>query len=188
MEWKGKYRKTRVVCNVPGNAHELTWTCFHNRPFFNADRCSNWFLLALERSRRKYAYHLWAYVIMPTHVHVLLWPGNQDYAMEAIAASIKQSLAKRAVNYLKRSNQAGLEQLATHQRDGAYRFWQDGGGYDRNLISTKAIHASLHYIHNNPVRKGLVPSPEEWAWSSAREWLEPGSGHLRIDMDSFPRL
>jgi len=49
----------------------------------------------------------------------------------------------------------------------SYRFWQRGGGYDRNLVSKQAVLNSIEYIHNNPVRKGLVKSPEDWNWSSA---------------------
>ena len=48
-----------------------------------------------------------------------------------------------------------------------FRFWQPGGGYDRNLWGAKAIHYSIHYIEANPVRKELVKTAEEWIWSSA---------------------
>ena len=49
-----------------------------------------------------------------------------------------------------------------------FRFWQAGGGFDRNLCNPKAIHSSVNYIEYNPVRAGLVNAPEEWQWSSAR--------------------
>ena len=48
------------------------------------------------------------------------------------------------------------------------RFWQAGGGFDRNLWNAKAIHSSVNYIEYNPVRAGLVNAPEDWQWSSAR--------------------
>src|SRR5207245_2228878 len=37
-----------------------------------------------------------------------------------------------------------------------HRFWQPGGGYDRNITSTEALRAAIDYIHANPVRCGLV--------------------------------
>ena len=49
-----------------------------------------------------------------------------------------------------------------------FRFWQVGGGYDRNLQSAKVIHASIQYIEANPVRTKLAENPEDWKWSSAR--------------------
>jgi len=45
-----------------------------------------------------------------------------------------------------------------------YHFWQKGGGYDRNYITPKEIIKQVNYIHDNPVRKGLVDGPEEWDW------------------------
>jgi hypothetical protein len=40
-----------------------------------------------------------------------------------------------------------------------FRFWQAGGGFDRNLWNPKAIHSSIKYIEENPVRAGLVKNP-----------------------------
>lgn len=48
-----------------------------------------------------------------------------------------------------------------------FRFWQAGGGFDRNLWNAKAIHSSIDYIEANPVRAGRVAAPEEWQWSFA---------------------
>ena len=61
-----------------------------------------------------------------------------------------------------------------------FRFWQTGGGFDRNLWNAKAIHSSINYIEANPVRAGLVEKPEDWQWSSAharvyKEGLIPDS-------------
>ena len=46
----------------------------------------------------------------------------------------------------------------------------------------------VNYIHDNPVRRGLVEQAEDWKWSSLVEWLEEGSGPIRIDRDSFPEM
>jgi putative transposase len=62
----------------------------------------------------------------------------------------------------------------------------DGPGYDRNVMKRKTLNDMVNYVHMNPVRRGLVESPEGWAWSSAREWLEPGSGPVPLDLDSYP--
>ncbi len=62
------------------------------------------------------------------------------------------------------------------------RFWQPGGGYDRNITSTKVLRAVIDYIHANPVRRGLVSAAEEWEWSSAR-WYA-GRRPVKLEMDS----
>jgi len=61
-------------------------------------------------------------------------------------------------------------------------FWQDGGGYDRNIVSDRELYEKVQYIHDNPVRRGLIGRPADWPWSSAR-WYERREG---LAMDSFP--
>lgn len=76
-----------------------------------------------------------------------------------------------------------LERLAVHHtgRDTTYHFWEPGGGYDRNIIITKAAHAVVEHIHNNPVRRGLVDPPEPWPWS--RAGLYAGQQDVKLEMD-----
>ncbi len=46
-------------------------------------------------------------------------------------------------------------------------FWQRRY-YDFNVWSKKKLDEKMHYIHQNPVRRGLVAQPEDWKWSSFR--------------------
>jgi putative transposase len=66
-----------------------------------------------------------------------------------------------------------LERLTIRQRPGVmtFRYWQEGPGYDRNLIRRSTILADIDYLHHNPVRRGLVPKAVDWKWSSARFYL-----------------
>ena len=84
-------RKTRTVYNTPGDAHELTFSCFRRREFLCKDR----------------------------------------------------------------------------------------------VIACSTLEHMVHYILNNPVRRGLVDDPAAWKWSSYNEWHSPGSGPLSLDLDSF---
>jgi len=49
-----------------------------------------------------------------------------------------------------------------------HRFWQAGGGYDRNIWSMEKAVEKAHYCHRNPVTRGLVEDPALWRWSSYR--------------------
>jgi putative transposase len=60
--------------NDPGHAHELTFTCFKNQPFLAKDRARSWLAEAIALARRKHSFHVWSYVFMPEHVHLLIWP------------------------------------------------------------------------------------------------------------------
>ncbi len=180
------HRKTRTTFNTPGEPHELTFTCFQYRKFLSKDRTRQYVIDALKRFPKQYDFDLWAYVIMPEHVHLIVFPRPDKYDMSALLKSFKQSVARKAINYLRRHNPEGLRLLATGMPDTPYAFWMDGPGYDRNVLKTETLEFMVNYIHNNPVRRELVVSPEDWVWSSAREWEEAGSGLLRLDLDSFP--
>ena len=175
--------------NEPGHAHALTFSCFHRRPFLSKDRSRRWFLRALEIARERHEFDLWAYCIMPEHVHLLLYPRLCDYSISEILRTIKQSVAVVALRHVKRSSPASLRQFEDCQPNGvaAYRFWQRGGGYDRNLTEVSTVLAEIDYIHANPVRRELCQRAADWPWSSAREHAMRGSGLLRLNLESIPR-
>ncbi len=170
--------------NFPGHAHELTFSCHNGYKLLSKDRTRQWFVEALDRARRKHDLHLWAYVIMPEHVHVVLVPQRTRYEMSSILQSIKQPVGRRAIYLLRRRDPEWLERLTARPPCGRveHHFWQDGGGYDRNLISMRALLSSVQYIHANPVRSGLVAQPTDWEWSSAR-WYE-GESDVKLEMDA----
>jgi hypothetical protein len=59
-----------------------------------------------------------------------------------------------------------LNAICTPQE--THRFWQPGGGFDRNVRSEEELWRETCYVHDNPVRRGLVERAEDWAWSSAK--------------------
>jgi len=121
---------------------------------------------------------------MPEHIHLLIWPILPDYSISDILKSIKQSVSRKAVAWLKAWNPTGLKWLATSQKDKPYQFWQDGGGYDRNIRTSAALKEMIVYIHYNPVKRGLVVNPEDWLWSSAQDWAGVRIGPINIDKET----
>ena len=180
------YTKCCHRYNVAGDAHELTFTCYNNRPFLSAERICKYLVDSIRSSREKHRFDLWAYVFMPNHVHILICPTRTQYLISDILLSIKQPVSRKAINYLKNNNPDGLKYLTTSQTHRPYRFWQKGGGYDRNITKVKTIIDSVHYIHNNPVRRGMVETAVQWYYSSAADWQGGRQGPIPIDFDSFP--
>jgi putative transposase len=175
--------KERQAWNEPGNAHFLTYSCVHRWPLLSKDRSRHWVIEALEYVRSRLDVALWAYVIMPEHVHVVCLPRQADYRMEHILAALKRSVSRKAKEHLAATgNQPWLERLTvTNAHRVMFRFWEPGGGYDRNICRSKSVPAAVEYVHANPVRRGLVANPLEWAWSSARFWHD-GTGPIRMDL------
>ena len=180
---EGPFRKTRQAWDEPGHAHYLTYSCFRRWPLLVGDRARRWVIAALEHTRQKQNVALWAYVIMPEHVHVLLHPRRPDYAMRRILGCLKFPVARAAKDHLVQTNQtAWLERLtAGDRRRRTFRFWQPGGGYDHNVFKEKTLAAVVEYIHENPVRRDLAATPTDWEWSSARFW--EGRRDVPLTMD-----
>jgi putative transposase len=180
------YRKRRRQYNRPGDAHELTFSCHRRLPLLSKDRTREWFIEALSRARLHWQFDLWAYVIMPEHAHVLLLPRRPEYDIGAIWKAIKLSVSRRAMDFLRVNAPQWLERLKVVWPTGRteYHFWLQGGGYDRNIDNPRTAWRSVLYMHNNPVRRGLVANPEDWYWSSAR-WYA-GFGDAKLAMDGSP--
>ena len=169
----------------------VTFACFHNQPFLGSDRSRSWVCNAIGRARELHMFELWAYVIMPTHVHLLIWPQSP---VPSILLSLKQSVANRAVSFARKHQPQTLERMAHRRPSGnvTHRFWQRGGGFYRNLWTPAHIFSAIEYIHMNPVRDGLCGRAEEWKWSSAsqyaslRDMVPVAQTMLPIDIDHLP--
>jgi putative transposase len=118
---------------------------------------------------------------MPEHVHLLVYPGAAG-RVTPFLQSLKEAVGSRAIAYLREHSPSWLARLRVKEgRRIRHRFWQPGGGYDRNITSAEVLRAMIDYIHLNPVRRGLVKKPEDWEYSSAR-WYA-GQLHAPIEMD-----
>ncbi len=181
-----KYKRLCQRFNIPGHAHELTFSCYQNRAFLSKERTCQFLVDSISQARDKHQFDLWAYVFMPNHVHLVICPRLKNYYISDILLSIKQPVSRKAIAYLENENPDSLKLLATGQQHQKYRFWQKGGGYDRNITSTETLIHTIRYIHNNPVRKQLASSPDKWLFSSAKEWMGLGQGPITLDVDNYP--
>lgn len=171
--------------NNHGYAHYLTFSIYHHKRLFANPVFPPLFLQHLDASRSRLQFHLWAYVVMPDHVHLLLHP-VEGVSISSILQSIKLPFSKAAIQLLRERHPASLEhyQVGTEQKK-SYRIWQRGGGYDRNLYSPDALRRSVTYIHNNPVVKSICDVPEEYPWSSAGFWLLDQPGQIEVDVPEW---
>jgi len=165
-------RKTRLSWDEPGHAHFLTYSCLDRLPLLTRDRTRQWVIEGMEHTRTHCNIAIWAYVIMPDHVHLLIRPRDSGYEMRRILACLKRGVSDAARRHLlAERNERWLRRLTVeYPSRRVFRFWQPGGGFDHNVFREKTIPAVIEYIHANPVRRGLVRHPTEWAWSSARFW------------------
>ena len=131
-----------------GDFHFLTFSCYHRLPYFATRESRDRFEQALEQIRKRYVFHVFGYVVMPEHVHLLVSEPTRTTLARAMQA-LKTSVSKQSKEK---------------------PFWQVRY-YDFNVFSTAKRTEKLRYIHRNPVTRGLVTRPEEWQASSFRQYL-----------------
>ena len=172
--------------NAPRHAHELTFSCYRGYPFLKAERTCRWLAESIDAARREHDFALWAYVFMPNHAHLIVWPRQTDYDIASIRRAIKWPVARQAIAYLAEHAPQWLPRITRTRGEKTERvFWQSGGGYDRNVTTSQALMEMIDYVHANPVRKKLVASPSDWIWSSAKHFH--GGGTVPLAVNPIPR-
>ena len=162
------HRKTIRHFHNVGDYHEFTFSCYRRSPHLLDDRRCKILAEALDDACLQEEMDLVAYVFMPEHVHLLVYPRREQPDLGRFLALVKQPASKAIKSILESEDRALLETLTVQERPGkiCFRFWQEGPGYDRNVYSSKIVQATIDYIHNNPVRRGLCLTPIDWKWSS----------------------
>ncbi len=131
--------------------------------------------LALARSRDGFG--LLAWVVMPEHVHLVVFPRGVSVSSSLIG--LKGRFARDIIGRWRELDAKILSRL--EDAKGKPRFWQHGGGYDRVVRDEEELREKINYIHNNPVKRGLVDRPTDWKWSSARWYAGEREGIVEID-------
>ena len=162
-------RKRLVRRELANQARYLTFSCLGRSPYLNDPAYRDMLADQLFTSRGHLDFRLHAWVIMPEHVHLLLTPPLPDVDVSRILSAIKRRSATLILAEMRARG------------DAPSRLWQPGGGYDRNILGGSGLNEKIAYIHTNPVRRGLVSRPEDWAWSSARAWAGLDAAWPEID-------
>jgi len=170
------HRKRVKHFHEPGDVHELTFSTYQRRPILMVDECRRELAIAIDRAVASQAFRLVAFVMMPEHVHLLVSPEADAAHVDQLLAATKRPFSFRIKQRLVQHDPVLLDRLTIRERPGkeTFRFWQEGAGYDRNLSNETTVLAAIDYIHQNPVRRGLVVQPDDWKWSSARWYRSDG--------------
>lgn len=123
--------------------------------------------------------HAWC--LMPSHLHAIVSRRGEALLSE-IMRDFKKYTSKQIVATLPQINESRREWLLRAfaragqplKRVQGYKVWQDGN-HPVELFSNKFVNQKLHYIHRNPVVAEIVDEPEDYRYSSARDYAgQPG--------------
>ena len=141
----------------------------HNRlPIFRADKIKQIAAAAFDEARRSAGLLIFAYVIMLDHYHIIT--DGKRKPSDTIRY-LNGSSAKRILDHLKENAAESLAKLRMIEKKGGYKYsvWEHHP--DKFLITSDSMFIQKrNYIHQNPVRAGLVEHPDDYLFSSSRIW------------------
>ena len=164
------------------HARYLTCSCYHRLELFENDQIKDAFAEHLRFVQRVAVFDLFAWVVMPEHIHLLLRPAEPAQTVTQILRRLKGPFGRRVITRWRELDAPILKRINDHR--GMPRFWQPGGGYDRNIFTDDELFEKINYIHANPVRRGLAEQPTEYRWSSAKFY----DGTQQYDGPNIARL
>jgi REP element-mobilizing transposase RayT len=141
---------------------------------------------ALDEARNSAKFSIYAYVVMPDHLHAMI---DGVLKPSKILQYINGIISRRVIDHLKEhGHNSSLQKLRHETRERGYRYslW-DHHSNVFSVTSEDMFMQKVNYIHQNPVRAGLVEEAEDYRWSSVRWWKrcalddEP----LRMDIDQI---
>jgi putative transposase len=142
----------------------ITASTWEKKSILQTERMAKLLVDVLSHYQSHAKYHLHEFVVMPNHFHALLTP-------------LSPVTLEKAVQFIK----GGFSHQARKELGFIREIWQTSF-YDRRVPDEEEYARFRHYIHMNPVRRGLVPNPEEFPYSSATltldevpQWLKPAA-------------
>jgi putative transposase len=138
-------------------------------PAFQTDAIKTITCHALDEARNSGKFLIFAYVIMPDHLHLITDCPNTS---ADVLRYVKVITGRRVIDYLKEKKYESSLAKLRHQewkRKHNYSLWQQ----EKNvfsIFSERVFMQKVNYIHLNPVRAGLVERAIDYRWSSARIW------------------
>lgn len=176
----------------PGHIHFWTISCHRRLGFFHHDDMKRIVIAALRLLQAKYEICLVGYVVMPDHVHVLLYPHaracDQPTNIATLLSAFKQHVGFHGKAWLRdywrvhrRLWSAPLTDWARGDATGK-PVWNTRG-YDFNIHRRDTLIEKLNYCHKNPITRGLADRAENWPWSSYRFYELDDRSVFAMDWD-----
>jgi len=174
-----EYRRLRI----PGATWFFTLVTFGRRQIFNSEIAVSQLQEAIETVNLEMPFRLDAFVIMPDHIHWLLTLPENDSDYSTRIKLIKSKFTKRYLKGQKQAARNAKGEMSVWQS----RFWEHW------IRDEKDLARHLDYIHFNPVKHGLVDTPEQWPNSSVHTYINMGmhpdaKGRSREVWDGLPGM
>jgi putative transposase len=160
------------------SAYFLTLTIVERIDVFNIQSCCETFIESLKYCQKHKRLIIFAYVIMPNHIHMVV-NTEEPFLLKDVMRDLKKFTSKSIMKILEEEpegrrawNLSSFASAVTKKHTN-YKFWQEGN-HAIELLSEKFFWQKINYIHKNPVKARIVNNPEDWLYSSASNYCGKG--------------
>jgi len=162
----------------------VTTTIVRWAHLFTNDRYCDILIRHIIHYQQKYEFTILGYVIMPSHFHWIVEVDSKRGTISDIMRDIKKYSAWDLLEAFEKDCRADLISTFTDSAHGfrnhKHKVWMSR--FDDEVIRNQQMFwAKLNYIHNNPVEAGLVERPEDYRYSSVRNYIFGDHSILRVD-------
>jgi putative transposase len=171
--------------HIEGHVYYITTVVYDRLPVFTRPSFIIPLFDSLNYYRHKQEFKLLGYVIMPDHIHLIIWPFGQATVSE-IMRDYKKFTSRRIIRQAEAEQvkawTVAFERAGEQTGRSSNKVWQDSY-WDVNIFSERFLRQKLNYVHRNPVRAGLVEMPEEYVYSSYRSYVQGEDWLIEIDRE-----
>ncbi len=170
---------------VQGHVYYITTVVYRRLPVFVRPSFVIPLLDSLNFYRYQHCFKLLGYVIMPDHIHLVIWPCGSSCVPD-IMRDFKKFVAVRIVRQARVEDiqpwVSAFQQAGQETKRSKNKVWQDSY-WDVNVYTERFLRQKLNYVHRNPVRAGLAKEPGAYAYSSYRNYVLDDQQLIEIDRD-----
>jgi putative transposase len=166
-------RRFRIF-NKVANLHFITSTISnHKRIFADGNICNDSYCVIIINSMKhqlvEHKANLIAYVIMPSHLHFIVFIPEAESTSDFIRDFKKYTSFNIRNQLYHDRNYDMIEIFREASPTGGCKIWTDRFD-DKIIVTEHALKTKIDYIHDNPRRAGLVKEITDWKYTSARNY------------------
>jgi len=162
-----------------GAVHFVTFTVHQWVDVFTRSTYVEILLESLKYCQENKGLEIYAWVIMSNHCHLIVRAEQEN--LSDVIRDLKKFTSKKIMKAIeenpKESRKQWLSKVLRYQ--GKIWFWKEGY-HGEEIFSQDFYDTKVGYIHNNPVRAGMVEKEEEYLWSSAGDFYGVRKGYLNL--------
>jgi len=177
---------TKYKATSEGSVYFITCTIVDWIDLFTRLSYKHIIIDSLEHCQKEKGLEIYGWCLMPSHLHILC--ASDQVLMSDMMRDFKKHTSKKLIATIKEEPESRREWLleqfskaCSHlKQEQNYKVWQNGY-HAKEVWSSKFANQKLNYIHNNPVEEGYVEVPEDYLFSSAKDYSGQ-KGLLKVEL------